>query len=469
MPFPGDLTTRTVTGTFRWGNGAPQNGFVTFAPSTDLVDSTGHVIVPALPVTGTLYAGTLSISLLCTDNADISPSGWYWIVTVNIAGGPARAPYNVQIPAGAGSIDLASLAPVSPGPAVSTLYGVLAAGNTNTWLSSQVFSGAIRIPTGAANNDVLTSDANGNASWQPAGSQSGVQVGGDIGGTNLSPQVISTHLTNPLPVAQGGTGSTAQNFVDLTTNQSIAGIKAFTGEVTVPNGSAAGDAAAFGQIPLIGAAGSGAGKALSANDLTTENARTPIAHAASHASGGADALSPDAIGAMSARWTEMLGYGLLTATPAESGVTYQQTPGDLVFCLCTPSKTKSISTLEIWVTAAGATGSGVNALVLFTEAGVQIDQTGDMTAAFSSTGMASGAMSTAHTVTVGTNYYIGFLTHFSGTSPHFAATGTTGTANFPVMNGHRLAIFKSGQAAVPSSFDPSTYTPNSGYFIMGGR
>lgn len=170
MPFPGDLTTRTVTGTFRWGNGAPQNGYVTFTPSADLVDSTGNVIVPALPVTATLYGGSLSISLLCTDNADISPSGWSWIVTVNIAGGAARTPYNVLIATGAGSIDLAKLAPVTPGPPVSTLYGVLAGNNTNTWLSNQVFSGSVRIPAGAANGDVLTSDASGNATWQPPAS-----------------------------------------------------------------------------------------------------------------------------------------------------------------------------------------------------------------------------------------------------------------------------------------------------------
>lgn len=469
MPFPGDLTTRTVTGTFRWGNGAPQNGFVTFTPSTDLVDSTGLVIVPALPVTATIYAGAISIPLLCTDNAGISPSGWSWIVTVNIAGGPARTPYNVLIASGAGSIDLAALAPVTPGPAVSTLYGMLAAANTNTWLSNQVFSGTVRIPTGAANNKVLTSDANGNASWQPAGSQSGVQVGGDIGGTNISPQVITTHLTNPLPLAQGGTGSSAQNFVDLTTNQSVAGVKTFTGEVTVPNGASANDAAAFGQIPIVGSAGSGATKALSANDPTTANARTPTAHAASHAVGGGDALTPDAIGAVSAGWAEMLGLGLLTADPRMSAVTYQLTSGDLVLQLCTPSKTKSISTLGVWVTAAGVTGSGVNALMLFNESGTLIDQTGDMTTAFSSTGMAEGALGGSHTVTVGTNYYLGFLTHFSGTSPHFAATGTTQTANFPVINGHYLAIFKSGQASVPSSFTPSSYTPNSGYFIMYAR
>lgn len=41
------------------------------------------------------------------------------------------------------------------------------------------------------------------------------------------------------------------------------------------NGTLSTDAAAFGQVPVVGAAGSGAGNALSANDATTTNSRTP--------------------------------------------------------------------------------------------------------------------------------------------------------------------------------------------------
>lgn len=438
-----------------------------------------------------------------------------------------------------------------------------------------------------------------------SGGGGGVQIGGDLGGTDNAPTVILTHLASPLPLAQGGTNAAdapgARTQLGLGT-AATANTGAFD-----PAGAAATAVAALGQVPTVGAAGSGAGNALSANDATTANARTPTTHAPTHATGGSDPLTPAAIGAaatsalggaaflavgattgtvaagddsritgsvqsagtgltktgtqlaltapvlianggtgqataqaalntlagaqtsgrylrgdgtnvtlaaiqgadvptlnqstsgtaaglsatlaigsggtgattataalanlgaVASDWCDMLGLGLLTAPLTDSAVTYQQTPGDLVLCLCTPSKTRSISTLGIWVTAAGATGSGVNALMLFTEVGVLIDQTGDMTAAFSSTGMAEGAMGGSHTVTAGTNYYLAFLTHFSGTSPHFAATGTTQTANFPVANGHYTAIFKGSQGSVPLSFTPSSYTPNSGYFIMYGR
>jgi hypothetical protein len=46
-------------------------------------------------------------------------------------------------------------------------------------------------------------------------------VSGDIGGTPASPQVIATHLSAALPISQGGTGSTTQTFVDLTTSQTL--------------------------------------------------------------------------------------------------------------------------------------------------------------------------------------------------------------------------------------------------------
>ena len=55
--------------------------------------------------------------------------------------------------------------------------------------------------------------------------------------------LAAADMTGTLAVANGGTGSSSQNFVDLTTGQSIGGTKTFTGELVVPAPVNTGDAA----------------------------------------------------------------------------------------------------------------------------------------------------------------------------------------------------------------------------------
>ncbi|MGW4270888.1 hypothetical protein ACWEGQ_00625 [Streptomyces seoulensis] len=58
-----------------------------------------------------------------------------------------------------------------------------------------------------------------------------------------------------------------------------------------------GETGPAGPQPPLGAAGTGADVALRSTDPTTTNARTPLPHAASHAAGGTDPVSPASIGA----------------------------------------------------------------------------------------------------------------------------------------------------------------------------
>jgi hypothetical protein len=53
--------------------------------------------------------------------------------------------------------------------------------------------------------------------------------------TNATALPLTTGVTGVLPEANGGTGSATKNFVDLTTNQTIDGVKTFSGTSTVVN------------------------------------------------------------------------------------------------------------------------------------------------------------------------------------------------------------------------------------------
>src|SRR5437899_10170100 len=62
-----------------------------------------------------------------------------------------------------------------------------------------------------------------------------MEVGASMTLTTRGEQTPSISLTGVVAVVNGGTGSTAQNFVDLSTDQSVAGNKTFTGSFLTGN------------------------------------------------------------------------------------------------------------------------------------------------------------------------------------------------------------------------------------------
>jgi Pectate lyase superfamily protein len=94
-------------------------------------------------------------------------------------------------------------------------------------VNGTITSTGLKMTTSPTSGYVLTSDSAGNASWQSVSSTT------YTAGTGLTLTGSSFALSVPVSIANGGTGSTTQNFVDLTTNQTIAGTKTFSSDIVV--------------------------------------------------------------------------------------------------------------------------------------------------------------------------------------------------------------------------------------------
>lgn len=104
----------TVTGKFVGTDGTtPAAGSVIFSPAPqwilDAVET--RTIVPAQVVVTLDGTGSLSTSLLATDDATLNPSGWTWSATILITGASPRS-FSFSLPAGS-TQDLTTLSPVN--------------------------------------------------------------------------------------------------------------------------------------------------------------------------------------------------------------------------------------------------------------------------------------------------------------------------------------------------------------------
>lgn len=471
MPLPGDLTTITVTGTYLDGGGNPLTGHVTFTPTADLQDSTGHVVLRAAPLYAYLTTGVISIVLPCTDNATLNPVSWAYTVVESLSDGTQSLPnrtYTVQLPHTLGTtVDLTTLIPVNPPTSYSTWYGVLT--QANTWTAANAFNGGVSLNGVAIANppSITTEFLAGDGTWRvPTGGPPAGSAGGDLAGTYPNPTLAGTAnvesiiRANRLDQMAQPTAAVALNGQKLT---------------SLANGTLATDAAAFGQIPTTLPPSGTAG-----GDLSGSYPSPAVAKINGVAVTGTPAVgaTPVATSTSAAAWTVVP----RDVNTAKLGLAAQPFPVEainndnlgltsmfLVLALIRPGPV-TISNLGLWLGTAGSGSTGSNSMALFSESGIQLAATGDMTAALTNAAnngtYVEAALTSAYTAADATNYYVGVLCQMT-TDPKIAGSFSGSGLHIPTIKGHRAAIVVSGQSSMPASFSVSgATTAGAAYWLV---
>jgi len=99
-------------------------------------------------------------------------------------------------------------------------YFAVGSSGTDFAIVSSVDTHTFNIPSASASNRGLLSSTDWSTFNAKQAALSGTGIVKSTGG-------VISYLTDPLPIANGGTGSATQNFVDLTTSQTITGQKTF--------------------------------------------------------------------------------------------------------------------------------------------------------------------------------------------------------------------------------------------------
>lgn len=175
MALPANVGTGFVTGLFMDNSGGLLSGTITFTASPPkILDATSApptTILPG-PVTVTLSAGTFLKELVATDDTDLNPFGFTYLVSFALKSGSTSVPvdsFSISVPTGTSSspVDLTVASPVpvntgtpyGPGMYDARLSGVVANGTTNdrdalvaAFTAGAAFGATTVLPTGTIHN-----------------------------------------------------------------------------------------------------------------------------------------------------------------------------------------------------------------------------------------------------------------------------------------------------------------------------
>jgi hypothetical protein len=298
--LPGDITTITVTGSFETTLGVPATGNVLFTPFSTLTDTFGEVILTEAPAVAALAGGAFSIVLPCTDNENIRPTPFEYLVQVAVPYA-TQDPFAVAIPSTLGStVDLSALYPIpTPARPVNGLYVISVNGQSG---SAQV--APYNLPgTGAA-----TRYAGATTSGHPV---SGTFAAGDFVVDQTGLFWICTVPGTPGTWVEAGGGGSGGG--------SVTSVFSRTGAVTAQSGDYA-VGQVTGAAPLASPALTGAPTAPTAGngDSTTKVATTAFVQTAVEGGSGAVASVFTRTGAVTAQSGDYTVTQVTGAAPSAS-------------------------------------------------------------------------------------------------------------------------------------------------------
>lgn len=136
------------------------------------------------------------------------------------------------------------------------------------------------------------------------------------------------------------------------------------------------------------------------------------------------------------------------------------TSGFLICSLIRPGAT-TVNNLGLWLGTAGGTSTGFSGMALFSEAGVQLAITGDMTSALTSAGnnqtYVEAAVTAPYTTVDATDYYVAVLCQLTS-NPTIAGSFSGSGLHIPTIKAHRPSIVLGSQTSMPASFNVGTAT-----------
>lgn len=241
----------TVTGHWEAPDTGTPSGQVTFTLSSAITDQAG-LILPAVPVTANLTAGTITVTLAANNDPTTRPVGTAYEVVENIDGAQRR--YSVTVPHTDGTVDLATLMPTTP-PAAGP------------WSGPIYLAGLADVhAAGVTNGQVLGFDG-ASSTWVPVnqGGGSGAvdSVNGQIGTVVLTAADVGADPTGA--AAAAGSAAVTTAAVDATTKANAA--QAAAEAASDPLGAAAAaQAAAEAASDPSGSAAAAQAAAIAASD-----------------------------------------------------------------------------------------------------------------------------------------------------------------------------------------------------------